>query len=109
MHIRYKEIGSDQALELRNIQPGGDASDHPFHGIAADRKISQPSLSFMSDSSGVRVLLSPQSPGTPPPLFFFPNGYLPGLLRSPPSLILFYINVGDKRGRGKRDAENKKT
>lgn len=99
-----KRFGSDQALEPRVFQPG-DAFDHPFHGIAAGRKISQPFAAlFMSDSSGVRVLLLPSVSGAwvfPSP---FPNGYLPGLLGSPlpsPSLIFFFTSTGDKRGRGK--------
>jgi hypothetical protein len=96
-----KRFGSDQALEVRDIQPG-DASDHPFHGIAADRKISQPSLSFMSDSSGVRVLLSPRSPGISPPSPF-PNGYyLPGLLRSPSISDLILHQRGGQAGKGEK-------
>ena len=44
LHIRYKEIESDQALEPRDLQPG----DVPFLEIAADRKISQPLCQILS-------------------------------------------------------------
>jgi hypothetical protein len=103
-----KRFGSDQALEPRVFQPG-DVSDHPLHEIAANRKISQPSALFMSDSSGVRVCSSPRSPELgfllPPSkwLLTWTSGIPP-----PPSLI-FFTSTGDKRGRGKGTRGEQKT
>ena len=108
-----KRFVSDQALEPRVFQPG-DVSDHPPHGIAADRKISQPSALFMSDSGGVRVCSSPRSPELG---FFLPSPFqmatYPDFWDPPPPLpisdLFYHTSTGDKRGEGERDRGEQKT